>query len=126
MESANLNAIDNPDQLFQHALTEAEAMRQKFTKTILTQKAGTNDVAVTDPVLVTYPALSICTYLPEFVRLISEYLERGFDLKWIMSLHIQTPGKLYERLPLTESLVLPLDALPPLRASLTLRRTGLY
>ncbi len=123
MLPSNSNAIDDPQTLLEHATEKAPIMRNHLSRSILTNAAGATDYIMSEPVLVTYFAFSLCHYLPGSKALVDEYLSRGFDLTWILGLQIRTPGPLLEHPPLHDNLVLSLDALPPVRASLLLRRT---
>ncbi|RYG61172.1 MAG: hypothetical protein EON60_04500 [Alphaproteobacteria bacterium] len=126
MESSNFNAIDDPVKLFDHTVSTADAMRQKLSKAIILQKAEASDLAISDPVLTTYDAVSHCNYMPEFLNLLAEYLERGFNLQFLTGFHVRTPGKVVHRLPLNDALVIPIAAIQHVRASVVLQRVALF
>ncbi|RYG60768.1 MAG: hypothetical protein EON60_05925 [Alphaproteobacteria bacterium] len=125
MEASNFNAIDDPVKLYDHTVSTADAMRQKLSKAIILQKAEATDLAISDPVLTTYDAVSHCNYMPEFINLLDEYLERGFNLQFLTGINIRSPGKVVHRLPMNDALVIPVTAIQHVRASVVLQRVSL-
>ncbi len=126
MQASNANAIDNPITLLEHTTAEAIKMREKLSKAILLQKAEATDLAWSDPVWTTYPAVSTCNNMPEFLQLVREYFLRGFNLQLVTGLRIRTPSPIIGHLPMNNDLVIPTQAIQHVTTAVMLQRASIH
>jgi hypothetical protein len=114
--------LDDPETILAFATAEAAGLRQQYATELMHNRIP-NQGAVSiarKAIWATYTALQHSLLLPAYTALLGRYQAQNMELSWLIGFQLRTPGTLFPTLP-DNTLVIPVDKLPHVRATLSLR-----